>query len=280
MSAAGWIKLHRAITEWEWYADANTMRLFVHLLLTACRVGGQWHGFDLQPGDALATYPAIAAELHMTEKAVRVAFDHLRQTGEITLVWSCNQGSVWRVNQWAEYQTTGDDDNLQNQPEGQEKRQEKRQEKGQAFCEHNTMETSDLQNCDESEGQEKRQEKGQEKRHQFKKIENRNIYINARARELYNNTTGQQQPDMAPQNNAIVPYPTTTAEVIQAAAIAGMPWTQEMAMDFLDHYNATGWQTCTGPLRDWRYKLRPWFEHARRFGWQKGETKDRTKKGL
>jgi hypothetical protein len=279
MSANGWIKLHRAITEWEWYGDANTMRLFVHLLLTASRAGGQWHGFALQPGDALATYPAIAAELRMSEKAVRVAFGHLRQTGEITLVANCKHGSVWRVNNWPEYQTDGDDDNLHNQPEGQAFRQAFRQEKGQAFDGCNTQETNDLQKNNEPEGQEKGQEKGQPLGHQFKKLENNNIYINARARELYNNTTGQTMPDMVHQGNGIVPYPTTTGEVIQAAAIAGMVWTQDMAMDFLDHYNATGWRACTGPLRDWRYKLRPWYENARRSGWRDG-AKDRTKKGL
>ena len=34
---SGWIKLHRKITEWEWYSDANTFRVFMHLLLTAIR---------------------------------------------------------------------------------------------------------------------------------------------------------------------------------------------------------------------------------------------------
>ena len=30
---SGWIKIHRKITEWEWYDDVNTFRLFMHLIL-------------------------------------------------------------------------------------------------------------------------------------------------------------------------------------------------------------------------------------------------------
>lgn len=31
----GWISLYRKILNWEWYSDANTFRLFIHLLLQA-----------------------------------------------------------------------------------------------------------------------------------------------------------------------------------------------------------------------------------------------------
>ena len=35
MLESGFIKLHRKILKWEWYDEPNTMRLFIHLLLTA-----------------------------------------------------------------------------------------------------------------------------------------------------------------------------------------------------------------------------------------------------
>ena len=35
MNDTGWISLYRKFTEWEWYTDANTMRVFLHLLLKA-----------------------------------------------------------------------------------------------------------------------------------------------------------------------------------------------------------------------------------------------------
>ncbi|MBQ5686491.1 MAG: hypothetical protein IIV23_02215, partial [Ruminococcus sp.] len=35
MLDGGYIKLHRKLTKWEWYHNANTFRVFIHLLLTA-----------------------------------------------------------------------------------------------------------------------------------------------------------------------------------------------------------------------------------------------------
>ena len=35
---SGWIKLHRSTTEWEWYSDHNTTRLFIHLLINGIRL--------------------------------------------------------------------------------------------------------------------------------------------------------------------------------------------------------------------------------------------------
>lgn len=264
----GWIKLHRAITDWEWYRDGNTMRLFVHLLLTACREGGMWHGVALKPGYAVASYPALAATLCMTAKQVRIAFEHLRSTGEITMVYSSKNGSVWSVNRWHEYQITGDEENYQKQPTGQAFGQEFGQEKGQAFQNCNILDNNDL--CKENYfgGQEKGQEFGQEKGQLFKNIENNNS-LNVRARVVNNNTAG------------IVPYPTTTSEIQSAAMMAGMMWDDKMAQDFLDHYTATGWQSQTGPLRDWRYKLRAWYERDKEYQAKRnGDTKDRTKKGI
>ncbi len=272
--AGGWIKIHRAITAWEWYRDGNTMRLFVHLLLTACRDCVQWHGLELQPGDVIASYPAIVEDLQLSEKMVRVAFGHLRDTGEISLVVQNRNGSVWRINKWADYQF---DDCLQNQPEGHQKGHQKGQEKGQENSTSNTLETNDLQEQDECKGHQEGQEKGHQKGHLFKKYKNNNLSLNAPARDSFNNITSAHA-------QGVVPYPTTVAEVLQAAMIAGLMWDGRMAQDFLDHYTATGWQSQTGPLRDWRFKLRAWDERAKDYQAGRaggdGKAKDRTAKGL
>ena len=40
----GFIMLPRSITNWQWYDEPNTMRIFLHLLLTANYTDRSWHG--------------------------------------------------------------------------------------------------------------------------------------------------------------------------------------------------------------------------------------------
>jgi hypothetical protein len=46
----GWVAVHRKIVDWEWYQDANTFRLFMHLLFKANYSFGKWRGESLSPG--------------------------------------------------------------------------------------------------------------------------------------------------------------------------------------------------------------------------------------
>ena len=40
----GFVAIPRGLTDWEWYSEPNTTRLFIHLLLTANSQGKQWQG--------------------------------------------------------------------------------------------------------------------------------------------------------------------------------------------------------------------------------------------
>ena len=97
----GWIKIHRKITDWEWYTDVNTTRLFIHLLLTASNKERQWKGKTLQPGVIITTRTDLARETNLSEQQVRTALDKLCSTGEInrqatnkfTIITICNYES-------------------------------------------------------------------------------------------------------------------------------------------------------------------------------------------
>lgn len=80
-----YVKLFRKITEWEWYKDANTARVFIHLLLKASWSGGRYKGHPVEIGQAISGYKATAEALGITERAVRTAFEHLKTTGEVTV---------------------------------------------------------------------------------------------------------------------------------------------------------------------------------------------------
>lgn len=80
----GYIKLYRKFIEWEWYSDANTRAVFLHLLLTANWKDATWNGIPIKRGQRLTSVSTLNEELHMnSEKKVRVALDHLEKTGEI-----------------------------------------------------------------------------------------------------------------------------------------------------------------------------------------------------
>lgn len=80
----GWIKVHRKMTEWEWYKDPNTSRLFFHLLLTVNHKPGKWQGIDIPAGARITSIRKLAAETRLSEQNVRTAIKHLISTREIT----------------------------------------------------------------------------------------------------------------------------------------------------------------------------------------------------
>ena len=79
----GWVKLHRQITDWEWYTDGNTFRVFLHLLLNANHKDGRHKGIVIKRGQILTGRKALASALGLSERQVRTAISKLKNTGEI-----------------------------------------------------------------------------------------------------------------------------------------------------------------------------------------------------
>ena len=84
MLEQGYIKLYRSLLRWEWYDDANTFRVFVHLLLTVNHEPQKWHGITIDRGQRLASFSKIAGELRLSVQNIRTSIDHLKSTGEVT----------------------------------------------------------------------------------------------------------------------------------------------------------------------------------------------------
>ena len=81
---AGFILLHRKITEWEWYQNPNTFRVFLHCLLMANFTDGRFEGKDIKRGQFVTSLPSLADQTKLSIRQVRVALDHLIMTGELT----------------------------------------------------------------------------------------------------------------------------------------------------------------------------------------------------
>lgn len=80
----GYIRIDRRILEWEWYSDANTSRLFIHLLLKANWKPGRFQGIEVPVGSLVTSYNSLAAETGLSVRNIRTALSHLQSTGEVT----------------------------------------------------------------------------------------------------------------------------------------------------------------------------------------------------
>jgi len=109
---AGWLKLHRTIEDWEWYTDANVMRLFLHLLVKANYKPSRFKGQEVPAGSVVAGRTALSAQLGMSEQQVRTALDKLLSTNEITIN-STNKFSIISILCWGKYQDDNQQDNQQ-----------------------------------------------------------------------------------------------------------------------------------------------------------------------
>lgn len=81
----GFIKLHRKIVDWEWYTDQNTFCLFLHFLFKANWKDGRFRGIDVPRGSFITSLPSLSEETGLSVRQVRVAIDHLKMTGEVTV---------------------------------------------------------------------------------------------------------------------------------------------------------------------------------------------------
>ena len=81
----GWISLHRKFLNWEWYDDANVMRLFIHLLLSANHENNKWRGKLIKRGQLITSHTKLANALKLTISQVRSSLNNLKITGEIAV---------------------------------------------------------------------------------------------------------------------------------------------------------------------------------------------------
>ena len=101
-----WIKLDRNILKWRWYQDANTMRVFIHLLLNANVVDHDFQTETIHRGELATSMGHIAESLGITYKNVRTALKHLEETQEVAIKRQAKY-IVISIPNYDRYQTSG-----------------------------------------------------------------------------------------------------------------------------------------------------------------------------
>lgn len=98
-----WIKLYRSLLDWCWFKDANTLQVFIWLLLNA---NIEDHGFQkiiVKRGQIATSYPTICAATGLSTQSVRTAISHLKSTGELTGK-QYPQFSLFTIEKYEQYQ--------------------------------------------------------------------------------------------------------------------------------------------------------------------------------
>ncbi len=105
----GWIKLHRRLTQWEWYDDINTSRLFIHILLKANHADKNWKGIEIKRGQMITSLDRLITETKLTKSQIRTCLKKLISTREIAHSGKA-QHTVITVINYDSYQGDGTQD--------------------------------------------------------------------------------------------------------------------------------------------------------------------------
>ena len=112
---AGWLKLHRAFTDWEWYGDLNVRILFMHLLLTVNFEDKKWRGMTIKKGSRVTGRIDLARESGLSEQMVRTAIKKMQSTNDLTTE-NNPSGTMFTIVNWNKYQSLTSD-STRDQPE-------------------------------------------------------------------------------------------------------------------------------------------------------------------
>lgn len=103
MTDQGFIKIHRSILKWEWWQDANTMRVFMYLLLNANWEDSRFQGYAIPKGSLVTSYDSIATNLGISQRNVRTSILHLKKSKEVS-VKRHSHFSIVTIANWGKYQ--------------------------------------------------------------------------------------------------------------------------------------------------------------------------------
>lgn len=99
----GWLKLHRSLTNWEWYRDTNTKVVYIHLLINAYIKDTYYMSQVLTSGQYITTITDLARECNITAKQCRTAINHLLQTNNITIS-TTNKYTIFTIVNYDKFQ--------------------------------------------------------------------------------------------------------------------------------------------------------------------------------
>lgn len=115
-----WIKLDRGITDWRWYTDPNTFRVFIHLLLNANVEDHDFRTETIHRGELATSTQKLAEALKLSYKQVRTALTHLEDTQEVAITRRSKYLVISILN-YDRYQSAGNQKAIKGQSKGNQR---------------------------------------------------------------------------------------------------------------------------------------------------------------
>lgn len=100
----GKVIFDRKITSWKWYHDNNTFKVFFHLIVTANYMDAKFENITVKRGQRVSSIAKLSAETGLSEKQVRTAVKHLKETKEVAS-FSTPKYTVFTIVNYDKYQT-------------------------------------------------------------------------------------------------------------------------------------------------------------------------------
>jgi hypothetical protein len=108
----GWIKLHRKITDWEWFTDHNVFHVFMYILLNANHEEKKWRGVIIKKGQLLTSIETLSLKTKLSNAQIRLAIKKLKTTNEIA-VKTTNLNTLISIVNWEKYQVNDEQNSKQ-----------------------------------------------------------------------------------------------------------------------------------------------------------------------
>lgn len=97
------IKIDRNLKRWRWFANKNTLLVFLTLLLDANVTDHEFEGEIIHRGEVATSLGTLCMSTKLTNREVRTAISHLKMTGEVTSR-QCHRFQVISIVNYDKYQ--------------------------------------------------------------------------------------------------------------------------------------------------------------------------------
>ena len=118
MTNEGWVKIHRKITEWEWWEDDQVFKLFMYLILKANHKDTRFRGHEIKRGEVVIGFKSLSKALGFSLQTTRTNLERLKSTRSLTCK-STHRFTIVTICNYDTYQSFTEADQHANQHENQ-----------------------------------------------------------------------------------------------------------------------------------------------------------------
>ena len=219
----GWIKIYRSLLDWEWFDDAETLRLFIYLLLNANYEDKKWRGMVVERGQYVASFRTLAVALGISVKKVRLRLQRLSDSGAIAMERAHSFTTI-TISNYDTYQDTDTTDgHTRGTPKSQKRAHQRARKRAHQISELTNRTSAEYEDDDFGKGTPKGTQKGTQRAHQRATTkEDKKIRSKEDKEEVANATSKKRAAKKGKGEGGEDPKPTNTPKTQKEAISEGL----------------------------------------------------------